>query len=122
MSLKNPDHIFFKSNRFDLFFKYLYLKYSWVQFEHKSFFENIYLHHIKIFNNFNEQDKESPEDFIEAFKNTFDDIKQRGFDKALDPIPVDESMEPIDGAHRLSICTLLNEKIPVIKAEGKKRY
>jgi hypothetical protein len=76
--------------------------------------KEIYLNHIKSFNNFTEPDgrKNSPKDFIRNFNDLIDNIKSIGIGKTI--IPVTKNGEIIDGAHRLSIALYLNLKIQFV--------
>ena len=50
---KRAKEIFLKNNRFDLIFKYIYIK---NKDKKTSFFKDLYLNHIKAFNNFYEEE------------------------------------------------------------------
>lgn len=106
----NPINLLSKY-RFDIFVKYYYVK-SYI--ENKNVIEpkEIYLSHIKAFNNFNEPDgrKNSPNEFIEKFNTLIDNIK---FGNSLNKtiIPISTTGIPIDGAHRIAISLYLNLEI-----------
>ena len=65
----NARELFFKQKRFDLIFKYIYLKYP-----HNDFAKKAYLENIRAFNNFYEVEpsdgiaKNTSEDFINSLK------------------------------------------------------
>ena len=98
------------SKRFDLIFKYLYLRYK---DKNLPFFREMYLEHIRAFNHFFEQEpsdghpKNSPEDFIRAFECLFANMQTHGFDKSKGLIPIGDNGEISDGAHRLACAAVL---------------
>ncbi len=77
----------------------------------------MYLEHIKVFNNFCEPDgsKNSPESFITAFDEIINNVKQNGFDKNIGLIPVNQSYDCLDGAHRVAACAYFSQNITVAK-------
>ncbi|MFI3241449.1 MAG: hypothetical protein R3Y43_02665 [Alphaproteobacteria bacterium] len=122
---KNAKEIFFKNKRFDLIFKYLYLK---NKDKNISFFKDLYLEHIRAFNNFYEEcpsdgiSKNSPEDFLNSFDKIFNNIKENGFDEKTSHIPVDQNLELGDGAHRLTACAYLNKDVAIKKCKSDRYY
>lgn len=109
---QNALHLFFNQRRFDLIFKYLYLKY-----QDNDFVKEAYLDNIRAFNDFYEVEpsdgvaKNSAADFLRSFDNLYISIKQSGFNKNLGIIPVGDNGEISDGAHRLAVCAYLNMEI-----------
>lgn len=108
--ITNPINLLSKY-RFDIFVKYYYVK-SYIENKNITEAKEIYLSHIKAFNNFYEPDgrKNSPNDFIKNFNTLIEDI---GFCKNLNKtvIPISTTGIPIDGAHRIAISLYLNLKI-----------
>lgn len=106
----NPINLLSKY-RFDIFVKYYYVK-SYIENKNVTEAKEIYLSHIKAFNNFYEPDgrKNSPKDFIEKFNTLIDNIK---FCNSLNKtvIPISTTGIPIDGAHRIAISLYLNLEI-----------
>lgn len=96
--------------RYDVFIKYYYVQ-EYITKNNYDLAKEIYLNHIKSFNNFIEPDgrKNNPNDFIENFNNLIDSVKNNGITKTI--IPITKNGEIIDGAHRLSIALYLNLKI-----------
>lgn len=96
--------------RYDVFIKYYYVQ-AYITKNNYNLAKEIYLKHIKSFNNFIEPDgrKNNSEDFIQNFNNLIDSIKLTGISKTI--IPITKNGEIIDGAHRLSIALYLNLKI-----------
>jgi FkbM family methyltransferase len=107
-------YIFLKNRRFDLIFKYIYIKNYKKNSTHIKFFEDLYCAHISAFNDFHEEwptdliPKESKEDFLSAFHKLYEDICANGFDCKKSRIPIDKHFEIGDGSHRLAIATSLN--------------
>lgn len=96
--------------RYDVFIKYYYVQ-AYITKSNFKFAKEVYLNHIKSFNNFTEPDgrKNNPNDFIKKFNNLIDSVKKKGIYKTI--IPITKNGEIIDGAHRLSIALYLNLKI-----------
>jgi hypothetical protein len=95
--------------RYDIYVKYFYVK-SYIEKNNYDLAKNIYLSHIKAFNNFFEPDgsKSSPNNFIDNFNILIESIKAEGLSKTI--IPISKTGIPIDGAHRLAICLYLKIK------------
>lgn len=96
--------------RYDVFVKYFYIQ-EYINQNSYELAKEIYLTHIKSFNNFIEPDgrKNNPEDFIQNFNKLIDSVRSVGINKTI--IPITKNGEIIDGAHRLSIALYLNLKI-----------
>ena len=109
MKVKALD-LFLKQKRFDLIFKYIYLKNKDKKI---NFFEDLYAEHIRAFNGFDEIEpsdgaqKKSREDFIKSFNKLYDNMSKKGFDKKLGIIPIGDNGEISDGAHRLTCAAVL---------------
>ena len=89
--------------RFDIFVKYYYVK-SYIENTNVTEAQEIYLSHIKAFNNFSEPDgrKNSKNDFINSFNSLIESVKTcNNLDKTI--IPISTTGIPIDGAHRIAI-------------------
>lgn len=89
--------------RFDIFVKYYYVK-SYIENTNVTEAQEIYLSHIKAFNNFSEPDgrKNSKNDFIKSFNSLIESVKTcNNLDKTI--IPISMTGIPIDGAHRIAI-------------------
>lgn len=99
--------IFLHQKRFDLIFKYLYVK------RPCAYHRAAYLEHIRAFNGFYElnpsdgKPKNSADDFINSFDALIDSLKADGYADALAPIPFGSNGEIQDGAHRLAACVAL---------------
>lgn len=97
--------------RFDIFVKYYYVKSYIENFNLKEATE-IYLSHIKAFNNFHEPDgrKNNANDFTIKFNSLIENVKFcRKLDKTI--IPISITGIPIDGAHRIAISLYFDLKI-----------
>lgn len=96
--------------RYDVFIKYYYVQ-AYLENKNYKLAQNMYLEHIKSFNNFIEPDgkKKGKKEFIENFNTLINDIKINGINKTI--IPITKNGEIIDGAHRLAIALYLNIKI-----------
>lgn len=120
MTKVNALDLFLRQRRFDLIFKYLYIK---NKNKNIKFFEDLYAEHIRAFNNFHERvpsdgiPKESRQDFINSFDKLYDNIKKNGFDKKQGLIPVGENGEINDGAHRLTIAAILGLEVDIKKED-----
>lgn len=106
----NAFDLFLRQKRFDLIFKYIYLK---NKDKKTQFFENLYAEHIRAFNGFYEENpsdnvpKNSREDFIKSFDKLYENMSKKGFDKKLGIIPIGDNGEISDGAHRLTCAAFL---------------
>ena len=96
--------------RYDVFIKYYYVQ-AYLENKNYKLAQNMYLEHIKSFNNFIEPDgkKKGKKEFIENFNTLINDIKINGINKTI--IPITKNGEIIDGTHRLAIALYLNIKI-----------
>lgn len=109
--IQNALELFLKQKRFDLIYKYLYLKNQDNDFIIKAYLEN-----IRAFNNFHEIEpsdgiaKDSATDFLNSFNHLYNSIKENGFDNTK-KIPIGENGEISDGAHRLTCAAVLNLNI-----------
>jgi FkbM family methyltransferase len=108
--------------RIDLIAKYIYLL-NKNETTRSSFNEELYLEHIKAFNNFGEGDYSGKEG-KESFLNTFDSVF-RFMDKSNDYM--DEFIIPFsyrdkilcDGAHRVSTAIFLKKKMKIMQLQRK---
>ena len=119
--------------RFDIAAKTAYAK-SLLRQDKSSFAKRMYLQHIKVWNNFCEQDppKEGRESFLNSFHETLFSVRDNGF-KKKGAIPVFNG-SPLNGAHRAASCIALQDvftltllpshEIPIehLCNEIKKRY
>lgn len=109
---QNALQLFLKQKRFDLIFKYLYLKYP-----NNDFVKAAYIENIRAFNGFYEIEpsdgipKNSADDFINSFDKLYKSIEEKDFDKTLGIIPIGDNGEISDGAHRLAVCAYLNKEV-----------
>lgn len=97
--------------RFDIFVKYYYVK-SYIENTNITEAQEIYLSHIKAFNNFSEPDgrKNSKNDFIKSFNSLIESVKTcNNLDQTI--IPISTTGIPIDGAHRIAISLYFDLKI-----------
>ena len=99
--------------RYDVFVKYFYVQ-SYIANKNLKLATNIYLDHIKAFNNFHEPDgkKSSCENFLYEFNNLIESILINGFSNSI--IPISKTGIPIDGAHRLSISLYLKYNVKFV--------
>ena len=108
--------LFLKQKRFDLIFKYLYIK---KRHKAPAFYKELYCEHIRAFNGFFEIEpsdglpKNTPECFIESYNSLHDSIKSKGYISEIGKIPIGKNGEISDGAHRLTVAALLGLKVEV---------
>lgn len=123
----NAKEIFLKNRRFDLIFKYLYLKNHNKYSTKTSFFEDLYCEHIRAFNNFHEGHpsdgipKESKEDFLNSFNNTYKSIIKNGFDENQSIVTIGNGYELTDASHRVAVCAYLDKDV-VTKEDVVEEY
>ena len=112
MKLKALD-LFLKQKRFDLIFKYLYVKYR------NNFTRRAYLENIRAFNGFYEVNpsdgipKQSAEDFVLSFDELIKNLEDNNFTQTKGTIPIGSNGEITDGAHRLAACAYMNLTVDV---------
>ena len=97
--------------KFDIFVKYYYVK-SYIENTNITEAQEIYLSHIKAFNNFSEPDgrKNNKNDFIKSFNSLIESVKTcNNLDQTI--IPISTTGIPIDGAHRIAISLYFDLKI-----------
>lgn len=102
-------------NRLDILGKVLYLKLKDHAREHAK---KLYLDHIGVMtrNSFTEYDglKTSKEDFLNQFDALYEDMKEHGYRQDAVPIPVDQNMQIMDGAHRTACAIVLHQPVTII--------
>lgn len=110
--------IFNENKRFDLIYKILYLIHKNGTQKEKEYYRHLYLKHIKVFNNFYEDEprKDNSNDFIEAFDSLYDNMKQNGYCTEY-PLPINKDKQLYDGAHRLSAAMVLDQEVAVTEKE-----
>ena len=108
----NPKNLL-SSHRFDIFIKSMYVE-AFDKNINLDIAKNIYLDHIKAFNNFSEPDtkKDGKEEFLNSFNRLIGDIKKDGFKDFY--IPISRTGEIIDGAHRLAVAYYYNINVKFI--------
>lgn len=113
-----PAKNFIISERIDILIKYLYCK-SIIEKKGTAFLTELYLAHIKAFNNFVESDdtqKVGKECFLNNFSHLIFSILKEGI-KTETYIPIGSNNIPMDGAHRISIAAILNMNINTFKID-----
>lgn len=103
--------------RFDLMAKVIYARYRTLGLKTK-YHEQLYRTHIKVFNNGLEEAKRNVDDFVRVFDQLIDSIQRDGF-KASGVVPVGNGNVCINGAHRISTCTVLGVPIHVLRQPKK---
>lgn len=111
MKKVSAKEIFYKNYRFDLIYKYLFLKYKDLPFKENNFFRDLYLYYIKIFNGFKEDEKSTDSHFEESFLNLFLNLEENGYDITKGLIPLNNKEQLVNGAHRLTSCYYLNQDV-----------
>lgn len=116
---KDAFALFLTQKRFDLIFKWLYLKNPG-----NDFVKNAYLENIRAFNGFHEEEpsdgveKTGAHSFLLRFDSLYKSIQEKGFDPQWGPIPIGDNGEISDGAHRLACCAALG--LPVqLEPDGR---
>ena len=104
--------LFLRQHRFDLIFKYLYVRGD-------GYAREAYLESIRAFNGFDEvrpsdgRPKGSAEDFLGSFDSLIASVRSSGFDAAKGALPVGTNGEICDGAHRLAAAAALGGEVAV---------
>jgi hypothetical protein len=120
----NP-RVFINPDRLDIIIKlgFLEKKISAQSNYDAKIIERYYLEHIKCFN-FGEyfeygSNKESADDFVNAFMALFESIKINGFSSEKSIIPVNKFGIPINGAHRIACSIFLDIPVRIILLDCK---
>lgn len=106
MSYDMPAIFFLTNSRIDIIAKYLYAKYRDINYD-TSFALNLYRRHLEVWNGFNEidnVDKNTFENFVNTFHDILDSVKENGFDNTKDSVPVTEDGRLLNGSHRVASC------------------
>lgn len=114
--------ILLTQKRFDLIFKYLYVKYPC------AYTRYAYLECIRAFNDFYELNpsdgipKKSSDDFINSFDQLIYNLRKQGYNKTMASIPIGQNGELSDGAHRLAACAALGLNVETVTDNNKEWY
>ncbi len=102
--------------------KYLYARNIGLE-QDTTFFRDMYLASLRAFNNFYEHEphKLGAQSFLESFQEIIANIADRGYDKTLPPVRIDERLEVLDGAHRVAACAALGRQVCVSRQEAPAR-
>lgn len=113
------------SRRFDLIFKYVYLR---DRRKCPDFYRAFYLEHIRAFNGFDEVNpsdgkaKSGPLEFLQRFDGLEQSLVSGGFDAKRGLLPVSPSGEICDGAHRLACCALHGLEVETYPVSAEAPY
>lgn len=108
--MTNPKNLLSKY-RFDILIKYYYVK-AYMEKNNLKEAIDIYLSHVKAFNNFLEPDgsKKEEKDFLNSFNKLIDDINEtKKIEKTV--IPISITGIPIDGSHRIAVALYFNLEV-----------
>ena len=108
-------------NRFDLGFKIFYLKnYKKIpELANRVYEANISACTFGKFNEYGDETKQSFDDFCNAFKSTYSNLKKFGFNIQESIIPLSNNGTIINGAHRLASSLLLNINVGTVSINSK---
>lgn len=120
-------HTLLVPNRLDLVAKIVWIE-SYVTGKNRDFGYALYKEHIPAMTNGRcveggqEDEKNSVEKYIEAFKKLVDSISKDGFDEKISAVPVGENNSIMDGAHRTAIAIYFNMKLPIVRVSGLEAF
>ena len=100
-------------HRFDILFKYMYIKYLRKGISEK-WTDDVYGQHIRVWNGLNELNptKSGLEEYKVVFHKILESIEKNGFDETLSYIPYHEnSRSPLNGSHRISASIFFNKPV-----------
>lgn len=112
-SIKKKPEDLFRWTRFDLPFKSLYAD-AYVRGLQTDFFEEMYCHHLKVWNNFEEHknpDKTGYSAFKKSYHELIADIGDNGFDELKSLVPIVGDNHILNGAHRVAACFVHNTSV-----------
>lgn len=100
--------------KFDVMAKYIYGKYRDMGINSSWHEEEVYKHHLAVWNNFDEYgnpNKKTFQAFKEEFHSILDNIRTKGFDPEVSRIWIEKNGNVINGSHRLASCLLYNKPV-----------
>jgi len=110
-------------NRLDIMAKVLYLK---LKDTAPEYARKLYLEQERVMtrDSFVEAGsrKYGQQAFVDAFEALFEDMKRNGYSEKALPIPVDEDMQAMDGAHRIACALVLGIPVKVIHLPVRAEY
>ena len=116
----DPKEVLKASTRFDLIYKVELAK-AWADGDAAAIreAEEAYLEMVRARNGFYEDEprRDTPKEFLESFRRTANSIRERGYDLSRPPIPVDERLELLNGAHRLAACIAYGKTCPFVLSD-----
>ena len=116
----DPKEVLKASARFDLIYKVELAK-AWADGDAAAIreAEEAYLEMVRARNGFYEDEprRDTPKEFLESFRRTANSIRERGYDLSRPPIPVDERLELLNGAHRLAACIAYGKTCPFVLSD-----
>ncbi len=116
-----PEHMeasrLLTATRFDLAFKLFFLK---MKTYDTALAEQIYAEHINAltlgkFSEPGNDDKSSIDHYLEAFEQTFESMREKGFDKTTSLIPLSKNGSIANGAHRLASAIYLKQDVDCVR-------
>lgn len=101
-------------NRFDIPAKTLYARLRNLD---TDWGEWVYSHHLKVWNGYHEREPEKTclEDFLKCFEQILDDVKNDNFDFQRSPIPISNTGELLNGAHRYAAALIHNCPVEIVE-------
>lgn len=107
-----------KPERLDLISKIIYVDY-YINKRQGSFAKNFYKRNLEVctfgtFNEFDNEGKNSFQDYCHTFEKLIDNIKKNGF-AGDSVIPVDSNGVIMDGAHRTAVAAFLDMLVPIVR-------
>lgn len=120
LAIRNPRDLLFQTNRFDLMAKLAFAMSVKYQI-HANWFQELYIEHIRYFNNFNEAnfpDRKSGVDFVNDFISLIRECRSND-SITLRTIPIDNHDNIIDGAHRLVIASINNKNVYTVTLDKR---
>jgi glycosyltransferase involved in cell wall biosynthesis len=103
--------------RFDILAKTLFIRHKQKKVENQIA-KKVYEEHLKVWGDFTERNppKNGLQDFYLSFEDTFNSIKNNGFEKEKSILPVDSNGNLLNGSHR--VATSIYFKKPVVCKES----
>ncbi len=119
----NARSLLLRSNRFDVPIKFAFAE-ALTRGEPPEWLTQAYLDNIRAFNGFFEAipEKNSPEDFLRSFRQTFESLRRFGFDAKESRISVNWDGQVVDGAHRLACAAALDLDVIVERSAERPDY
>lgn len=115
-------------NRYDLIFKYIYIKYSELYNNYNNWTRELYINHLKLLNGcyemktkFQKEEKHTSSQFVESFNKLIEDFKKNTYESHNIPISYPANLL-FNGCHRTACHLYFNTKMPIERINSSSKF